>query len=404
MQFLDLFSDIGGFRLGLERAGAHPVGWIEWDKFARASYEAMHDTADEFTAKDITEVTADDLEPLRGKVDIIAGGFPCQAFSIAGSRKGFEDTRGTLFFDIIRVAKELKPKAMLLENVKGLINHDKGNTLDTMIKVLNDTGYIVDFEVLNSKNFGVPQNRERVFIVAVRDDLIDAEEWNIEGTTIVPKGKMRIGGYEGTKSFNFNYPKGNNDTPKLKDILENDVNESFYLSDDNLIEITYFNGDTKGKILNPLKDKTSNGWHYEQNIHDSRGITRTVKANGGSGNIPKVIEGLAIKEATKQGYAIAKDGDAVNYQFPKSKTRRGRVGKQIANTLEASAINQGVVEDYRIRKLTPKECFRLQAFPDELFDKAQAVNSNSQLYKQAGNSVTVNVVEEIAKNLLELIG
>src|SRR5699024_7650243 len=165
--------------------------------------------------------------------DLLVGGFPCQAFSVAGKREGFADTRGTLFFDIARIAAEKKPKALLLENVKGLINNDKGNTLDTMIMTLNDIGYVIDFEILNSKYFGVPQNRERIFIVAIRKDLIEAEPFSEESTagqTIVPKGKRRIG--EWADVFNFDFPEQTEVSTRLRDILESNVDEKYYLDED----------------------------------------------------------------------------------------------------------------------------------------------------------------------------
>ena len=166
MKFLDLFAGIGGFRLGMEQAGHECVGFVEWDKYARKSYEAMHDTEGEWTAHDITGVTDDDIRLLGGKgIDIICGGFPCQAFSVAGKRGGFADTRGTLFFEIARIAEQIKPRILLLENVKGLLSHDKGRTFGTILNTLDEIGYDAEWQVLNSKDFGVPQNRERVFIV-----------------------------------------------------------------------------------------------------------------------------------------------------------------------------------------------------------------------------------------------
>ena len=164
MKFLDLFAGIGGFRLGMESAGHECLGFCEIDKFARASYKAIHNTEGEIELHDITKVTDDEVRAI-GAVDVICGGFPCQAFSIAGARRGFEDTRGTLFFEIARFASILKPKYLFLENVKGLLNHDKGNTFETILSALDELGYDVEWQVLNSKNFGVPQNRERVFIV-----------------------------------------------------------------------------------------------------------------------------------------------------------------------------------------------------------------------------------------------
>lgn len=166
IKFLDLFSGIGGFRLGLERAGFEPIGFVEIDKFARQSYQAMYDTTGEWTAEDITKVTNDEWRSLNGKVDIITGGFPCQSFSIAGKRLGFLDkTKGTLFFEIARAVEQIEPSIVFLENVKGLLNHDQGRTFSVILSTLDELGYDVEWRVLNSKDFGVPQNRERVYII-----------------------------------------------------------------------------------------------------------------------------------------------------------------------------------------------------------------------------------------------
>ena len=164
MKFLDLFAGIGGFRLGMESAGHECIGFCEIDKFARESYKAIHNTEGEIELHDITTVTDEFVRGIGG-VDIICGGFPCQAFSIAGNRRGFEDTRGTLFFEIARFASILRPRYLFLENVKGLLNHQKGDTFETMLRALDELGYDVEWQLLNSKNFGVPQNRERVFII-----------------------------------------------------------------------------------------------------------------------------------------------------------------------------------------------------------------------------------------------
>ena len=166
MKFLDLFAGIGGFRMGLESLGHECVGFCEIDKFARKSYKAIYDTEGEIELHDITKVTDEEWRKFRGTVDIVCGGFPCQAFSIAGKRKGFlDETRGTLFFEIARAAKEIKPPLLFLENVKGLLSHDKGRTFRTILSTLDELGYDAEWQVLNSKDFGVPQNRERVFII-----------------------------------------------------------------------------------------------------------------------------------------------------------------------------------------------------------------------------------------------
>ena len=164
MKFIDLFAGIGGFRLGMEAAGHECIGFCEIDKFARKSYKSIYDTEGEFEFHDITRVTNDTIRGI-GSVDIICGGFPCQAFSIAGNRRGFEDTRGTLFFEVARFASILRPKYLFLENVKGLLSHDNGTTFETILRTLDELGYDVEWQVLNSKDFGVPQNRERVFLI-----------------------------------------------------------------------------------------------------------------------------------------------------------------------------------------------------------------------------------------------
>jgi len=329
MQFLDLFAGIGGFRLGMEAAGHQCIGFCEIDKFARASYKAIHDTKGEIELHDITTVSDEFIQSI-GHVDIICGGFPCQSFSIAGNRRGFEDTRGTLFFEIARFASILKPRILFLENVKGLLNHDKGRTFETILQTLDELGYNVEWQVLNSKDFGVPQNRERVFII----------------------GRLR--GEGGRKVF----PIG-----------------------------TY----NKQTVELPGERLTTN--------------TLTARYSKSQSNGSYVIENkpsciIHVKEATKKGYAEATIGDSVNLSHPNSKTRRGRVGKRIANTLLTGEEQGVVMNDFRIRKLTPKECWRLQGFPDWAFKRAANVNSNSQLYKQAGNSVTVNVIEAIARRLV----
>ena len=380
MKFLDLFAGIGGFRLGMESAGHECVGFCEIDKYARASYKAIHNTEGEIELHDITRVTDESIRRF-GSVDVICGGFPCQAFSIAGNRRGFEDTRGTLFFEICRFASVLRPKYLFLENVRGLLNHDGGATFETIIRTLDELGYDVEWQVLNSKNFGVPQNRERVFIVGhLRGERTrnvfpisgESEQSNHQSPKIeiIGNTKNPNGTSKGTKSVGYG-PGGVVGTLTATDYKE-----------PKQVAIKQFG------ILQPNFNQCGV-------VYETDGIAPTIRAYQGGGLEPKI----RVKEATSKGYAEAEVGDSVNLSHPNSKTRRGRVGKQVANTL-LTGENQGVIEpDFRIRKLTPRECWRLQGFPDWAFDKAQEVNSNSQLYKQAGNSVTVNVIAAIAKEL-----
>lgn len=384
MKFIDLFAGIGGFRFGMESAGHECVAFCEIDKFARASYKAIHNTEGEIELHDITTVTDDEIRNI-GHVDAICGGFPCQAFSIAGHRRGFEDTRGTLFFEIARFAAILKPKYLFLENVKGLLNHDKGDTFETILSALDELGYDVEWQVLNSKDFGVPQNRERVFIIGHlrgqrgrkvfpiggKDEKSSAERLgiNILGNTKNPNGTA-----QGTRDI-VHDPKGIVGT----------------------LTATDYKGPKQVAIPNEIKKYGVLQPNFNQSgvVYETDGISPTIRTMQGGGLEPKI----RVREATKQGYAEATVGDSVNLAHPNSKTRRGRVGEGIANTL-VTGDSQGVVmPNFRIRKLTPRECWRLQGFPDWAFDKAQEVNSNSQLYKQAGNSVTVNVTKEIARCL-----
>lgn len=426
MKFLDLFADIGGFRLGMESAGHECVGFCEIDKYARASYKAIHNTEGEIELHDITAVSDESIRGF-GSVDVICGGFPCQAFSIAGHRRGFEDTRGTLFFEICRFASILRPKYLFLENVRGLLNHDGGATFETIIRTLDGLGYDVEWQVLNSKNFGVPQNRERVFIIGHlrgertrnvfpigrKSEQSDRQQSKIEivGNTKNPNGTSQgtgsvvydSNGLIGTLcARDYKEPKQVAIPVLTPDRAEKRQNGRRFKTDGEPM-FTLTAQDRHGVVVenkvkqvgNLIDTESFGGNPHRGRVYDISGISPCLNCMGGGGLEPKI----KVKEATKQGYAESEIGDSVNLSHPNSKTRRGRVGKQIANTL-LTGESQGVVEpDFRIRKLTPRECWRLQGFPDWAFDKAQEVNSNSQLYKQAGNSVTVNVIEAIAREL-----
>ncbi|WP_422422988.1 DNA (cytosine-5-)-methyltransferase [Bacillus sp. PSXD-155] len=374
LTFIDLFAGIGGFRLGMEAAGHKCLGYVEWDKFARKSYEAIHNTKGEWTAHDITTVTNDDLRLLRGQVDVICGGFPCQAFSIAGKRLGFAETRGTLFFEIARLAKEIQPQYLFLENVKGLLNHDGGNTFRTILSTLDELGYDAEWQLLNSKDFGVPQNRERVFIIGHLRGRSRREVFPIRQNS----GKTNI-----------------KIAADLNHYSQEALNRIYGMEGLSPTLDTMQGGGRQPKVLLEPFPLTEEGNAYCL-------TTRTHACYLPRNVARKETTLVKVREATKKGYAEAQIGDSINYSVPGSETRRGRAGKEIAQTLD-TACNQAVIENkppYRIRKLTPRECWRLQGFPDWAFDKAQEVNSNSQLYKQAGNSVTVNVIHAIAERLL----
>ncbi|KAA9427383.1 DNA (cytosine-5-)-methyltransferase [Listeria monocytogenes] len=396
MNFLDLFAGIGGFRLGMERAGHECVGYVEIDKFARMSYQAIHDTEGEWTREDITKVTDDEWRTLRGTVDIICGGFPCQSFSIAGKRLGFEETRGTLFFEIARAAKQIQPRYLFLENVKGLLSHNKGETFATILTALHELGYDAEWQILNSKDFGVPQNRERVFIIG-----------HLRGERT---GKVfPFGGKDTT--ITQNDIKVMNDSKKVRDQLKYDSINRFYdVSGIAPTLDTMQGGNREPKIavlgnINPSK-KGMNG-----EVYSSEGLAPTLTTNKGEGTkiaIPvltpdrpeKRQNGRRFKEDGEEMFTLTeqdKHGVAI-IQKPRGYNEGGM--HKIAPTLSANSWQENNLlkqNGLRIRKLTPRECWRLQGFPDWAFDRAAEVNSNSQLYKQSGNSVTENVIWKIAK-------
>lgn len=393
MRFIDFCSGIGGFRVGMEKAGHICVGHCEIDKFANESYIAMHEPReDEWYADDIRDVKPEELPA----ADCYCGGFPCQAFSIAGKRGGFSDTRGTIFFEIARLIQARKPKIVFFENVKGLLNHDNGNTFETILRTLGELGYWYEYQVLNSKDFGVPQNRERVFIIGHLGEGSGQQVFPIRRSN--PKTlKQVIAGRDAERVYDCNglartlKAEGGGQGAKTGLYLFNGTKEgNTYCLDANYAKGDYRPHKAKRSVVAVLTpdrhEKCQNGRRIKE--PDEPMFTLTAQDR----------HGVLIKEATQKGYDIAYEGDSINLAVPGSNTRRGRVGKGIANTLDTSC-NQGILVNYRIRRLTPRECFRLQGFLDAYFDKAEKVNSDSQLYKQAGNSVTVNVINEISKRL-----
>lgn len=377
MKFIDFFSGIGGFHTGLEKAGMKCIGWCEFDKFAQASYRAMYDTDNLWFGDDVTKVKGKDLP----KADLWAFGFPCQDVSIAGKQKGIkEGTRSGLFFEIMRLIderKENKPKWLVCENVKNLLSIDGGGGFLTVVSEMAERGYSIEWGVYNSKNYGVPQNRERVYII----------------------------GYSGKECTGKLLPNPRENTTTLKQVIGGSQGMRVYDPDGTSCTLSAQGGGMGAKT--GLYTITKSGVHNLGNITAYKndytvyasGVARTLMACSYK-HVPQV----AIKNATKTGYTMAEIGDGIDLAYPNSQTRRGRVQPQQANTLTTND-NLGVLVDdqpIRIRKLTPKECWRLQGFSDAQYEKAAAVNSNSQLYKQAGNAVTVNVVEEIGKHIMHI--
>lgn len=320
MKFLDLFAGIGGFRLGMEMAGHECVGYVEIDKFARKSYEAIHDTEGEWSAHDITSVTDEEWRQFRGKVDIICGGFPCQAFSVAGKRGGFSDTRGTLFFEIARAAKQIKPRILFLENVKGLLSHDKGKTFETILYTLDELGYDAEWQVLNSKDFGVPQNRERVFIIGHLRGSGGREVFPIKRTNSKTL-KQIIGGPQGMRVYD---PNGLDCTQAAE--------AGGLGAKTGLYAVPVLTPDREEKRQKGRRMKEPGEPMFTITAQDRHGVA--IK--------PQVIAG----------------GEDLAYCLDANYTKG----------IAPSGLDKGrrthIKENYRIRKLTPRECWRLQGFPD----------------------------------------
>lgn len=441
MKFLDLFAGIGGFRLGLTNQGHECIGFCEIDKFARKSYKAIYKTEGEIEFHDIRQVTDQDFRQLRGQVDIICGGFPCQAFSLAGRRLGFEDTRGTLFFEIARAAKQIQPRFLFLENVKGLLSHDKGETFRTILTTLDELGYDVEWQVLNSKDFQVPQNRERIFIIGhsrrYRSRFLFPLRRESSSTDLERLGNINpsVKGMNGevylTSGLAPTLTRGKGEGTKIAipvltpDRLEKRQHGRRF-KDNQEPMFTLTSQDRHGVVV---AGTLPTSFLQTGRVYDLSGISPTLTTMQGGDKVPKILyreeaPHLKIREATKLGYAKATIEDSVNLAYLESTKRRGRVGKGISNTLTTSD-NMGVVVaalEYRkdkwyevtglvldgklyrliIRRLTPRECFRLQGFPDWAYERAETVSSKSQLYKQAGNSVTVTVIEAIAREFRKI--
>ena len=395
------FSGVGAFDQALMRLGIdyETEFACDMDKYARTTY--IHNYGEpKYYPQNVynREIPTESL-------DIYMTSPPCQSFSIAGKRLGKDDKRGVLFFNSHEFIAKNKPRFFIFENVKGLLSDDNGKTFQEWVNLLggksvnglpilfsyeDSVPYHIYWKVLNAKEHGVPQNRERVFIIGIRDD----------------------------QDNNFRFPVEEHLTKRLKDVLENDVNDKYFLS-----EKIIANFEVKSLKENGFKFQPK----YETDETANCILSRYFKM-GATDNY------LKVKSATLKGYEIAEKGDSINYSFPNSKTRKERVGKQVAQTLDTSC-NQGVVsgtwrthkdgqgfrkiedgncptipararedgsgqpvifENYKIRRLTPRECFRLMDFPDS-FDFSCV--SDSQAYKQAGNSIVVRVLEKIIKNL-----
>lgn len=453
------------------------VNFCEFDKYATSSYCAIHNENESKNLGDITKVDETKLEPF----NMICGGSPCQDFSVAGKQKGsvwtckdcgheynpltvhwserdkcpccgsnnIEKTRSSLLVEYLRVIRANKPNFGMYENVKNIVGKQFKDTFKMFTDELDEYGYNVYWKVLNAKDYGIPQNRERVYLIFIKKEL--------------DNGK-------------FTYPEPFDNGMRLKDVLEENVDEKFYISEDKVQRfLTNLNNEDallydacqvkregKSREYNDFcptltardyKDprlvndnvvkqvgnisKCEGNWKNPQvgRIYSTDGCSPTLNTCGGGSHEPKIVqlgnvnpsgkgmngnvfdenglaptlttnkgEGnkIAIRQATKKGYIECELGGVADLSYPESKTRRGRVQEngQICPTITATETGVCRIESpIRIRKLTPKECFRLMGFSDENFEAAEKMVSNSQLYKQAGNSIVVNVLYYILVEL-----
>ena len=373
LTFIDFFSGIGGFHSGFEKAGMKCVGWCEFDKFAQKSYRTMYNTERLWFSDDIRKARGWELP----NATIWTFGFPCQDISIAGKQKGIRrGTRSGLFFEIMRLIDECednKPQWLVCENVRNLLSIEGGRGMLAVLSEMDKRGYDAEWKIYNSKNYGVPQNRERVYIAGHLRDGSATELLPIprENSATI----KQIGNIIDTHSFGGNPQRG-------RVYSDNGISPTLN---------TCQGGDLETKVL-------TRGYRRDNNAVDVSGISGTILARD-------YKDALKIATNTKRGYVMAKNGDGVDLSYPNSQSRRGRVKSGATNTLTTQSTIGVVLQDgshLTIRKMTPREYWRLQGFTDEQYEKAQDVNSNSQLYKQAGNAVTVNVTYEIGKHIVEL--
>ena len=355
IKLLSLFSGIGAFEKALSNLEipVETVNYCEIDKYAAKAYSLIHGIEESYNLHDVTTIKT---EILPNDIDFLTYGFPCQDISNAGLQNGFTDkngnlTRSGLFFEALRIIEACKPKIAIAENVKALTTEKFTAEFATVLNSLQAAGYYNYWAVLNAKDYGTPQNRERVFIVSIRND--------------IDKG--------------FKFPAGFELKSRLIDVLESDVDKKYFVSKRMIKGLIYHKERHK-------EQKNGFGAVFVDENDIAHSLTTAPDKSAG--------QYLKIKDNTKKGFAEAEPGDYVNLKFDSSKTRRGRVQKGMAQTIICDDMAAVVESDLKIRRLTPLECFRLMAFDDSDFEVlAENGISNSQIYKMAGNSIVVSVLE-----------
>lgn len=434
IKVLELFGGIGACSKALERLGIdyEIVDYVEIDKYAVKSFNAIHGT--NFEPQDITKWNKD-IE-----CDLIMHGSPCQDFSVAGRGAGGDEgsgTRSSLMYETLRIVEKLKPKYVIWENVKNLLSKKHRHNFEAYLEAMEKLGYINYYQVLNAKNYGIPQNRERVFTVSLREDI--AKERYLRSAIA-----MAI----------FEFPEPMPLEKRLKDVLEKEVDEKYYLTDKtvagylrhtrrhekrgNGFKFEPTNGDTVAhtvstraggrptdnfiKVAGRLDIK---GQDQIKRVYDISGVSPTLSTMQGGNRQPKIVEDFyksrkprvydetsPTLRSERTGLKVAepsivasrgRDPENPSDRTPGNPRLEQRLEPKFdgtTNTITTVQKDNYVATPYRIRKLTPKECWRLMGFDDTDFEKAEKVNSNTQLYKQAGNSIVVNVLEAILKKLL----
>lgn len=363
IRFFDMFAGVGGFRAGLERAGGYScIGHCEIDKHADAAYRAVHSIKEsEVFYEDATKIDASAMP----EFDLLCAGFPCQSFSIAGRRQGFLDPRGTIFFEIARVARARRPAYLLLENVPGLLSHDEGRTFAAILTELCGLGYHVEWQVLNSKDFGVPQSRRRVYIIGYLDKRCAGQVLPVRCANAKALIQL-LGGRQDSRVYD---PAG-----LAKTLLSR---SGGYGGKTGLYAV----GLRRHAGITKVLDTACTLLASDLNRRDTQNVV------------------LHIRESTKRGCKEAMPGGCVYLGYASQNQKRGRVGAGFAHTLDTGSSHGVVTLTGRIRRLMPRECFRLQGFSEPQIDQLLKNTSDTQAYKMAGNAVTVNVVHALGLRL-----
>ena len=411
IRFFDMFAGIGGFRSGLEAVGGFQcVGYCEIDKYAKQAYDAMYDTKGELYFNDARTIEPSELPD----IDLICGGFPCQSFSIAGRRGGFDDARGTLFFEIARIAAVKRPAYLLLENVPGLLSHDGGRTFATILGTLSQLGYDVTWQVLNSKDFGVPQSRKRVYIIGYLRErcagqILAFTKTNGKAPVQLRGGSQggRIYSPEGTAVTLTSEAGGIGGKTGLYEIsLRIKANTKIGYQEahsGDSIDIGYPNQNGRSarvgnQLAHTITPRATQGCFFIDMNSDPQitDIARCITArhDSGVGNRKGEHSAVLVEDAPRA--ILTPDKENVRQQG-----RRFKEPDEEMFTITAQD-RHGIIHRGRVRRLTPRECWRLQGFTDEQFNKAQATGlSDGRLYKMAGNAVSVPVISAIGRIIKE---